>query len=62
MFNIRRFDDVCWPKQSWTFDYILLPEKKLYKNMSLIRCAARANLFKTWILTIFAAPSKLSQI
>ena len=28
MFNIRRFDDVCWPKQSWTFDYILLPEQK----------------------------------
>ena len=27
-FNIRRFDDVCWPKQSWTFDYILLPEQK----------------------------------
>ena len=46
-------------KSKSEFDYICYLSEKLYDSNSLIRFAAQATLFKTWLLTTFAATSKI---
>ena len=46
-------------KSKSEFDYMCYLSETLYNSNSLIRFAAQATLFKPWLLTTFAATSKI---